>query len=381
MKIYRLLGIIAVASIISCGGNDEYVLPPKYVQKGPFDSGTLILNKGNTNQNASLSFLSFDLGAFKDNILSGTNSNIGLNATDLAFTGDLAYIVSSTDNKIEIVNRYTMAKIGTIAAGLTNPRNIAIANGKAFVTNLGNLSVATDDFVAVINLDSNTVTSSIAVNAYPDRILYNNGKIYISHNSETVAGSTISIINEITSAVASTTLNLNPNSMQVDGGFLWVMCAGDKNLATETTGALYKVSLTTNQFIESIQFPSRLTDPNNPNSAIIYQHPENLYVEGSTVFYTKGNSVYKMSTIPVVTPPATIAKVVIPTSATFSTSFSNISSIVAKNSYLYLSGYNSFLNNGTISVYSKGSQDLGATGTLLKTQIVGIAPAGFYFNQ
>ena len=71
-----------------------------------------------------------------------------------------------------------MAKVGTISTGLVNPKYIAFASGKAFVTNWGNPTIATDDFVAVIDLNTNLVTSSIPVEESPGRILSNNGKLY-----------------------------------------------------------------------------------------------------------------------------------------------------------------------------------------------------------
>lgn len=64
------------------------------------------------------------------------------------------------------------------SSGLINPKYIAFSNGKAFVTNWGNTAIATDDFVAVIDLNTNLVTSSIPVEESPGRILSNNGKLY-----------------------------------------------------------------------------------------------------------------------------------------------------------------------------------------------------------
>lgn len=116
MKIYKFFFLVAITSSLFSCGDEELLLPPKYVPKGEFDSGVLILNQGNATQNATLSYMSFDLGILKNNILAGisSNPNIGSNRTDIGLNGDFAYVVSSIDNKIEIVNRCTMVKVGSV---------------------------------------------------------------------------------------------------------------------------------------------------------------------------------------------------------------------------------------------------------------------------
>lgn len=385
MKIYKLILVPLLATIFlfSCG-NDELVLPPKYVPKGTFDSGVLVLNQGNATQNASLSFISFDLNTIKNNILSGisSNPNIGLNATDAIISGDFIYVVSSSDNKIEIINRYSMAKVGTITLGLLNPRYIAISNGKAFVTNLGNLSISTDDFVAVIDLSTNLVINSIPVDEGPGRIIANNGKLYVAQTGFINVGNKVSVIDASNNAVATIVVGNKPNTMQFDNGNLWVLCEGDSNTATETTGILIKINPNTNTFTEQYQFPTSLTIPTDPTSQIIYQHPSNLYISGTDVVYTKESGVFKMSLIPVVTPPSITAAVVFPTAPRFNLPFSTITSFVTKNSYFYICGYNSNTTSGTVGVYSNGLiADAGVFGTFIKSHNVGFVPNGFYFNQ
>lgn len=383
MKIYNiLLAITAFFTIISCG-KDELVLPPKYVPKGPFDSGVLILNQGNATQNATLSYMSFDLGILKNNILSGISSspNIGSSATDISVNGDFAYVVSSTDNKIEILNRYNMAKVGTISTGLNNPKYIAISNGKAFVTNWGNPTITTDDFVAIIDLNTNLVTNSIAVEEGPGRILSNNGKLYIAQTGGENLGNKVILIKVATNAVSYINVADEPNTMQIDNGNLWVLCEGNRDVANESTGSLIKININTDVFSEFFEFPTRLSNPEVLTSPVIYQHPSNLYISGTDVIYTKSNSVFKMSLIPVVTDPATVARVFYPTVPKFTLPFANVSCFTIKNNYLYYGGYD--LNNtaGKVNVYSNGFQDLGAIGTLIKSNTVGIVPNGFAFNQ
>ena len=257
MKIYKFFFLIAITSSLFSCGNDELILPPKYVPKGDFDSGVLILNQGNVTQNATLSYMSFDLGILKNNILSGISSspNIGSSATDISVNGDFAYVVSSTDNKIEILNRYNMAKVGTISTGLNNPKYIAISNGKAFVTNWGNPTITTDDFVAIIDLNTNLVTNSIPVEEGPGRILSNNGKLYIAQTGGENLGNKVILIKVATNAVSYINVADEPNTMQIDNGNLWVLCEGNRDVANESTGSLIKININTDVFSEFFEFP------------------------------------------------------------------------------------------------------------------------------
>ncbi len=385
MKISKLFTFTFITTffLFSCD-NDEYVVPAKYISKGNFDSGVFVLNQGNFTQNASLSFMSFDVNTIKNNILSGISSNpdIGVNATDAAIFGDLFYVVSTSSNKIEILNRFSMEKVGIISSGLIDPKYIAISNGKAFVTNWGGPNSTTDDFVAVIDLSTNLVINSIPVLEGPGRIIANNGKLYVAQTGTVNVGNKVSVIDDTSYAVATINVADRPNTMQFDGGSLWVLCEGDSNAATETTGMLLKINPNTNTFTEQYQFPTGLTIPTNPLSQIIYQHPSNLYISGTDVVYTKGSGVYKMSLIPVITSPNITAAVVYPSAPSFSLPFSKVTNLVVKNSYIYICGYNSNTTNGIVSIFSNGLiADPGLFGTFIKSHNVGYVPSGFYFNQ
>ena len=82
---------------------------------------------------------------------------------------------------IEVVNRFTFELVGTINSGLLNPRYMVIEGGKGYVTNWGDGLNPDDDFVAIINLQSLTVESSISVPEGPEWIVNHQGIIYIAH--------------------------------------------------------------------------------------------------------------------------------------------------------------------------------------------------------
>lgn len=371
MKIFKLLFLSITILLTSCNGDDELKVPVKYVSKGDFDSGVLILNQGNTTQNASMSFMSFDLNTIKNNILSGisTNPNIGQNATDIGIIGDFAYIVSTIDNKIEIVNRFSMAKVGTISTGLNSPKFIAFSNGKAFVTNWGNPTIATDDYVAVLNLSNNIFSAPIPVLEGPERIIENAGKLYVSHKGGHGFGNKISVINTASNTVLNTIdVGYLPSTMQINNGNLWVLCEGKYSSPTdplqETGGQLKKIDLSTNLVTNTYSFATT-------------SHPSNLELLSDNLYYTIGSDIYKMGLTPIA--PAT--SISLPLNKLFTADVANLYGFAIKTNKIYVSN-NSFNSNGTVKVYSLGqTQDDPAIGTLLKTHTVGFGPNDFYFNQ
>ncbi len=191
-------------------------------------------------------------------LLGDTGQDIGLN-------GEYAYVVMNISNKIEVVNRYTFVKVATIANGLVNPRYIAFANGKAYVTNWGDGTDATDDYVAVIDLATNAVTSNISVAEGPERIVEENNKLYVTHKGGYNYGNTVTVINSSNDTVATTiTVGDVPNTLEIEDGKLYVMSEGTPSWGgTETAGQLDVINLNNNTVTKTIDF-YRYTTPFKP---------------------------------------------------------------------------------------------------------------------
>ena len=386
MKITKLLlaSLISIFLLNSCS-EDELNQPPINVPLGSYESGVLVLNEGSNGTNSSVSYISLDLNKSQNNIFSLVNPStiLGQTAQSIGFNGELAYIVVNQADKIEIVNRYTMAKVGSITTGLKNPRYITFANGKGYVTNWGTTTFAgpeanPDDFVAVINLSNNTVSSTIPVVEGPERIILNGNNLYVCHKGGYSYGSTISVINSTNNTVSST-INVGdvPSAMQINDGFLWVLCEGNPSYAPiETGGKLHKIALGTNTITTTFSFP------NDPASPLVYTHPSNLDVYNNTLYYTIKSGIYKMPLSPVA--PAT--SISLPLNPVFSSSIDNIYGFALKNNYIYISGYGNapgdYANPGKVNVHSLGvAAQSPALGILVKTFTVGVGPNGFYFNQ
>lgn len=355
MKINKLILTAIAGSLlfVSCSDDDSDSNRPS----GAYDNGMLIINQGNWGQgNSTVSFLSDEL-VLENNIFGAVNPGhiLGDTAQDIGFKGDLAYIVMNASNKIQIVNRYTFAHVGTIS-GLDNPRYIAIEDNKAYVTNWGDGSVTTDDYVAVINLSTNAVTSEIAVAEGPERILEEDGKLYVSHKGGYGYGNTITVINASSGAVV-TTISVGdvPNTMEEEDGKLYVMCEGKPFWAdSETPGSLVVINLSTNTVASTIAFTGT-------------SHPSNLVIEDDKIYFTEGSDIYTMAKNATTLPSA-------PLFTTAEQGVYGVSAFAVEDNRIYVGDATDFNSNGKVYVYS-------LAGTLQNTFTVGITPAGFYFND
>lgn len=348
-----LLAFASSLFFVSCSDSDDNQTP-----LGTYDNGVLILNQGGFNNgDAKVSYISNDFTTQQNDIYSLVNPSLTLGDTgqDIGLINDLAFVVLNNSNKIEVVNRYTMLHVASITTGLSNPRYISFSNGKGYVTNWGDGSNPSDDFVAVLNLTNYTVSSTISVAEGPERIVEKNNKLYVAHGGGFGFGNSISVINAATNTVeTSITVGDVPNSLEVDGDNLYVICAGKPSWSgTETVGKFVKIDLSNNTVATTLNFPATL-------------HPSNLNIVNTTLYYTIDSAVYK----------STLSASTLPTTALFTTTDQGaygIYSFAINNDKIYVGDAADFSSNGKVYVYS-------LLGTLEHSYTVGVIPAGFYFN-
>lgn len=355
MKTKKLLLSLFALSIVAISCSDDDATP---APSGAYADGVLILNQGGFNHgDASVSFLSnnFEL---ENNIFAGVNPDVilGDTAQDMGLIGDRAYIVLNNSHKIEVVNRYTFQHIATIEDGLNNPRYIAFANGKAFVTNWGDAGVTTDDYVAVIDLASNTIVGETPVIEGPERILEENGKLYVAHKGGLGYGNKVTVINGATNAL-ETTIQVGdvPESLVVENGKLYVLNGGKPSWtgAAQTAGSLSVINLANNSVASTINFTGMA-------------HPMNLQIEDGFIYYTEDSNVYKMS----------LTATAFPTAPLFTTTAQGeygIYSFAVESGHIFLGDAGDYNSAGKVYVHS-------LTGANEHTFTVGVVPTGFYFN-
>jgi hypothetical protein len=155
---------------------------------------------------------------------------------------------------------------------------------------------------------------------------------------------------------------------------LWVMCGGNSNyspaVTPATSGKLVKIKLATDTLDSSFNFSDTT------------QFPTNFEIFGANAYYTINNDVYKMP----------LTATTLPTSKSFTAAVTSLNAFSIKNNYIYVGDAPDFTDNGSVKIYANGDrteteqtnnglQLVYPIGKLIKSTGVGVAPAGFYFNQ
>jgi hypothetical protein len=350
MKFSKLfLVVCSVFLVVSCSNNDD--VPQTNVPLGAYEKGFLVLNEGNQVE-GTVTYVSNDLTTVTQDIYGLQNKKDGLGGyiQSIFFDGDRAYIISGSANKITVVNRYTFKLIAKIESQLYNPRYGVVKDGKAYVTNahtyysknndtgeIKNPNGNTDDYVAVINLATNTVESKIELNATANRILLENDKLYIT---EPYNNTNLLVVNTTTKAL-ETPVNVDSgaDTMALKSGVLYVLTnTGLKNV---------KVS---DKSVTKLDFPSTLTGATN------------LTLVNDTFYFTHNNNVFS----------SPINAVSISQTPLFSVRDFPYGFAVFNNKIYYAIAPD-FTLDGSIFIYS-------INGNLEKEIKVGLGPNSFYFN-
>jgi YVTN family beta-propeller protein len=368
MKFTRLVltAFISTLFLASCSKDDD---PIQYAPLGSYDSGVIVLNQGGFGGNTTLSYISFDLNTLQNDIYGVVNPSLpalGEFGQDIGFNGSKAYVVLDNADAIEIVNRYTMADIGSITTGMSHPRYIAFANGKAYVSNQADFMSLTDDFVTVYNLATNAVITTIPVpGGSAEKMMVDGTKLYVAQGGEYGTGNKVVVIDTTTDTVStSITVGDSPNSLQIENGFLWVMCGGNSKYypfpVTATAGKLMKIDLANNNIVKTYSFPD------------VSKYPNNFAIYGANGYYNINKDIYKID----LTAPG------LPSIPAFTTAAQSPNAFAVKSNHIYVGDATDFNSDGKVYIYSLGAvSGSSPIGTLQKTHTVGITPAGFYFNQ
>lgn len=319
-----------------------------------YSSGIIITNEGNyMTNNASLSYLS-DEGEIVNDIFTMANPGVELGDTaqGMGFHEDNAYIVLNGSHTVRVVNRNSFELITTIDEGLNNPRHIAFSNGKGYVTNWGETDDAEDDFIAVINLGTNEVESTISVVEGPERIIEKNGKLYVSQQGGWGYGNTVSVIDVATNDVTSIDVADVPLSLLEKNGFLYVICGGKQAwTGDETQGGLFKIDLATNSIVEQFDFE-------------IGEHPGYLGENGDLLYYVLDNGIYTIN----FNEESPVPALLVQTDVNITYGFNVI------DGKIYISDAIDYVSPGEIRIYS-------LDGILENTYTVEMLPNGFYKNN
>jgi YVTN family beta-propeller protein len=353
MKTSKLIlsAFIGTALLASCSSSNEVEVVPQ----GNYDFGILVSNEGAFNGGTgTINFISDDYSIEEAKVYNTVNNeDLGTIVQSIGFNDSEAFIIANVANKVTVSNRYTMLKSASITTDINNPRYIAFANGKGYLTNWGEGSDASDDYVAVIDLTTYTVIEKISVIEGPEQIVANGNTLYISHKGGWGNGNSVTVINADTNTV-TTSISVGdvPDELFIDAsGSLIVSCEGkaiESWNPNEILAKMVMINTSTNTVSSTLTFESGI-------------HPNVMLASGSNIYFSTSNKVYEM----------TSSAVSLPNSAIIETPVGGMS---VKDGKAFVTDVKDLVSNGSLKIF-----DL-STKQELKEFTVGLIPRKIYFN-
>ena len=342
----QLWAIVLLVFAFSCNDGGEEPL-------GKYDTGVLIMNEGNFGTNDGEVFhLDPSTGTLTQNIFELENSRpfAGL-LEDMVLEEGRLYLVANT-GKVEIVNPGDFKSVGAVIGDLNQPRSLATASGKLFISDYGPYDASyntPDSYISVVSgLDGGTVKKKIEVSNKPED-LFTNGKFVW------VAGSEEGKI-EIVDADAETVTK----TIEVEGSpVLFFEQGGEVWLYTVDSDKVYFLSLNlSGQTVKEV----KSFDIANATGRIAIGEDGKLYLVTSTGWPDYQDGVAVVST----------TDNSVDTDWTTGSGFYGIGYDKARQE-IYLANSNGFQGNGSVTVFKKD-------GTEAAEMEVGRGPSGFLFR-
>lgn len=320
---------------------------------GKYDTGVLIMNEGNFGTNDGEVY-HYDpaTGSLTQNIFELENSRpfAGL-LEDLVLEEDRLYLVANT-GKVEIVNPGDFKSIGAVSADLDQPRSLATASSKLFISDYGpyDASYATpDSYVAVVSgLDGGTVKKKIEVSNKPEDLFANGKFVWVAGSGE----GKLEIIDADAETV-SKAIDVEGRPVQFFelGGEVWVYAVA--------SGKVHFLSLNlSGQTVKEV----KSFDVANATGRIAIGEDNKLYLLTSSGWPDYQDAVAVVS----------MADNSVDTDWTTGSGFYGIGYDKSRQE-IYLANANGFQGNGSVTVFKKDGTEIGG-------MEVGRGPSGFLFR-
>ena len=360
MKTKQLLvaSFAMVVAISACKKDDPQAEAPATPTPSAYESGVFVTNEGPfSNGTGTISYFNKTNSTTSNDIFQSKNGYpLGSIVQSMSIYNSKGYIVVNNAGKVEIVDAGTFASAGVIS-NLNNPRYfLGVNSTTGYVSEWG--ADGMTGAIKVVNLSTNTVTSTIATGKGAENMLKVGNKVYVACGGGFGNDSVVTVIDALTNAVTGTIdVGANPKSLQLDAnGKIWVLCAGqwDVNYSMlEKTGSLVRINSTTDSVELSLPLAS------------MYSQPFNLVINAAktSLYYTFDSKVYTQS----------VTASTLNTTAVISRFFYGLG-IDPATDYIYGADAGNFSSNGNVLRYN-------VSGAVIDSFAVGIGPGGFCFKN
>ncbi len=285
-----LLSFVLAFIIISCTKDDDKVVKGKYsnglfiVNEGPFQSGT-----------GTITFFNTDSNYVQQDVFELVNNRpLGNIAQNMTIFDNKGYIAVNNAAKVEVVDAISFKSLGTIT-NLTNPAVfLGVSNAKGYITDwVGH--------VAVVDLKSNTVSTTIPTGSGPDAMLKAGKYVYVANTGGFGIDSTITVIDFSTDKVIKTIkVGMAPTGLVADAnGRIWVLCKGKGFAgwpqAGDTPGSLMRIDPNALTIDFTYTFPS---SGDHPDKLVINKQKSQLFFLHNFGIYTYNIALTSSSSVP-----------------------------------------------------------------------------------
>lgn len=322
---------------------------PEPVINGLFEGGAFVSNEGNFGDaDGSLSFIPAD-GAPINNVFSSVNgAQLGDVVQSIHRSENLLFAVVNNSNKV-VASSLDSMKLDYTITNVALPRYMTSANGKGYLTEW--VSFTDEGGVTIFDLESGAIEKFIVTGFGAEGVLISGNKLFVSNNFST----TVSII-DVDSEVLIKTIEVGnaPALMIADAeGHLWVACAGgyDANYNPANDGKLVEFN-SDGQILNTVELETNFNGKISSNAS------------GSTLYYSKGTSVYTVATTGANQPELLLE-------LAEATAIYGLG--VDSEGNVYMADAVGFAENGHVYKYSTDTE-------LITRYSVGRGPNGFAFN-
>ena len=331
---------------------------------GKYENGVLIVNEGPFNNGiGTVSYFNRSTKTVENDIFGTTNGRpLGNLVQSLSIHNGKAYVVVNNSAKVEIADAKDFTSVGVIN-GLAQPRYfLGLTDQKAYVTQWG--ADGLTGSVAVVDLETSSVTKTIPTGRGPERLLNVQGTVYVVCGGGYGVDNRVTVIDADSDAVITNiTVGDSPNSIQLDANYnVWVSCGGRKvfnNPSQNTAGSLVRINTESSLHLPANQVQGTLpfSDVNGAPEEMTINKARNI------LFYTFGGKVYRQDVNSNTLNPTPV----------INRSFYGLG-IDPADDVLYAADAGDYNSNGKVIRYNS------STGAPLDSVQVGIIPSEFTFR-